>query len=193
MEELLFSKKIVACIRKLKDLPEALAHKNIDAIIALNGDINYLPSLIKRSREAGKLLLVHIDLFEGVGKDRPGLHFLTRLGLRGIVTTKSHLIKIGKEEGLLTVQRIFVVDSESLKTAIKVARQVQPHAIEVLPSSVPGYVISELQESLAIPILAGGLVKTEEDVHEALDKGISAISTSLRDLWNLNLLGNCKD
>nr|WP_027363958.1 glycerol-3-phosphate responsive antiterminator [Desulfotruncus alcoholivorax] len=187
MKELLLSRKIAACIRNWEDLTEALAHKNIETIFVLSGDINYLPNLIKKAQEAGKLLLVHLDLFEGIGKDRAGLHFLTRLGVRGIATTKSHLAKISREEGLLTVQRVFIMDSESLKTAIKVASQVQPHVIEVLPSTVPGYVIRELQESLRIPILAGGLVKTEEDVREALGKGISAISTSRRDLWNLDL------
>lgn len=184
---LTFNKKIAACIRGLEDLPEALKHPNIEIIFMLSGNLNYLPKLIKRAKEANKLLLVHIDLLEGIGKDRAGLHFLTRLGLSGIVSTKSNIIKLAREEGLLTVQRIFVVDSESLRTAIKVAGKVQPHAIEVLPSTVPAYVIKDLQQSLHIPILAGGLVKTETDVREALGKGISAISTSLRDLWNLNL------
>ncbi|WP_003544124.1 glycerol-3-phosphate responsive antiterminator [Desulfotomaculum nigrificans] len=124
----------------------------------------HLPNLIKRAKEANKLLLVHLDLFEGIGKDQAGLHSLTRMGLNGIVSTKAHIIKLAREEGLLTVQRIFVVDSESLKTAIKVAGKVQPHAIEVLPSTVPAYVIKEWQQSLRIPILASGLVKTEEDV-----------------------------
>ncbi|RYD07003.1 hypothetical protein N752_01540 [Desulforamulus aquiferis] len=72
---------------------------------------------------------------------------MARLGLTGIVTTKSNLIKFGRAEGMITVQRIFVVDSESLKTAIKVAKQIRPHAIEVLPSTIPAYVIQELQQS----------------------------------------------
>lgn len=98
------------------------------------------------------------------------------MGLSDIVSTKSNIIKLAREEGLLTVQRIFLVDSESFRTAVKVASKVQPHAIEVLPSMVPAYVIKELRQSLRIPILAGGLVKTEEDVREALGKGISAIT-----------------
>ncbi|MDO7785748.1 glycerol-3-phosphate responsive antiterminator [Desulforamulus aquiferis] len=185
--ENLLNKKIAACITRKEDFPEALSHPNIKVIFALKGSINYLPSLIKKSAEAGKFLIVHLDLFEGIGKDQEGIHFLARLGLTGIVTTKSNLIKFGRAEGMITVQRIFVVDSESLKTAIKVAKQIRPHAIEVLPSTIPAYVIQELQQSLNIPILAGGFVRTEADVHEALSKGVTAISTSLRKLWNLKL------
>lgn len=179
-------KNIGASIRRLEDIEEAVRHPNISAIFLLGGDINYLPTLSKRVQAANKVLLVHIDLMEGIGKDRAGIHLLKRMGVQGIVTTKSNLVKFAKDEGLWVVQRLFIVDSESLKTAIRVAGNVKPSAVEILPATVPQYVINEMKKGLGIPILGGGLLKTEEDVREGLDKGIDAISTSRRHLWNIN-------
>ncbi len=178
-------KRVAACIRRIEDLPEALNHPNIVNIILLGGDINYLPGIIRKAKSKGKRLFVHIDLLEGVGKDRAGVHLLAKLGLTGIVSTKPNLIKYAREEGMCTIQRLFIVDSESVKTGIKLAGSVKPHAVEILPATVPAYVVQELKEALGIPILAGGLLRNEEDAKEALSKGITTISTSLRKLWNL--------
>lgn len=185
LKKVMAGRKIGAAIRRVEDLEEAIRHPNISAIFLLGGDINYLPSMIKKVSTANKILLTHIDLVEGIGKDRAGLHLLKRMGLQGIVTTKSNLAKVAKEEGLLVVQRLFIVDSESIKTAIRVAGNIKPDAVEVLPATIPKYVILDMKKSLALPILGGGLLKTEEDVNEALDKGIDAITTSLRNLWNI--------
>jgi glycerol uptake operon antiterminator len=173
-----------AAVRRRSDLEEVVNHPNIGVIFLLGGDINYLPSMVKRVKTAEKLLLLHLDLFEGVGKDRAGIHLLKRLGVDGIVTTKANLAKYALEEGLLVIQRFFIVDSESIKTAIKVASSVKPTAIEIMPATVPQYVIAEMKTALGLPVLGGGLLRTEADVQEALDKGMDAISTSLRYLWN---------
>ncbi|MGB9804862.1 glycerol-3-phosphate responsive antiterminator [Desulfofundulus sp.] len=178
-------KKVIAAIRRMEDLPEALHHPNIETIILLGGDLNYLSSMIKKARAAGKTFLVHLDLLEGIGKDRAGVHLLARMNLDGIITTKSNLVKCALDEGMLAIQRFFMVDSESLKTAIKVAKNITPHAVEILPATVPAYVVEELKNALGVPVLAGGLLKNENDVREALSKGIVAISTSLRRLWDV--------
>ena len=178
-------KKVAACIRRVDDLPEALNHPNVANIILLGGNINLLPRQIKRAKAKKKVLLVHIDLLEGIGKDRAGVHLLAKLGLDGIVTTKPNLVKYAREEGMWAVQRLFIVDSESVKTGIKLAGTVKPHAVEILPATVPAYVVQELKNALGVPILAGGLLRNEEDAKKALSKGITTISTSLRMLWDL--------
>lgn len=141
--------------------------------------------MVKRVRAADKPLLVHIDLMEGIGKDRSGIHLLKRIGVSGIVTTKSSLVKYANEEEVFVIQRLFIVDSESIKTAIRVAGHVKPTAVEILPAIVPARIIKEIKNALALPVLGGGLLKTEDDVREALSKGMDAISTSLRHLWNI--------
>ncbi|MBM7855993.1 glycerol uptake operon antiterminator [Desulfohalotomaculum tongense] len=187
LEKIMKGKKIGAAIRRVADLPEALCHSNIGTIFLLGGDINYLPSMIKKVRAAEKVLLVHMDLIEGVGRDRAGMHLLKRLKIHGIVTTKTNLVKYAREEGLWVIQRFFIVDSESLKTAIKVAGNVKPTAVEILPATVPRYTIEEMKKALGVPVLGGGLLKTEEDVKQALAKGLDGISTSRRHLWNIDV------
>ncbi|MDO7787619.1 glycerol-3-phosphate responsive antiterminator [Desulforamulus aquiferis] len=185
LTKVMAGRKIGAAIRRVEDIQEAIGHRNINSIFLLGGDINYLPTIIKRVTAAKKVLLAHIDLVEGIGKDRAGLHLLKRMGLQGVVTTKSNLAKAAKEEELIVVQRLFIVDSESIKTAIRVADNIKPHAVEVLPATIPEYVIRDMKKSLGLPVLGGGLLKTESDVQEALEKGIDAITTSLRHLWNI--------
>lgn len=178
-------KRIGAAIRRIEDLAEAINHPNISTISLLGGDINHLPGLIKKVRAVNKVLLIHIDLVEGIGKDRAGIHLLKRMGTQGVVTTKSNLARVAKDEGLWVVQRLFIVDSESVKTAIKVANTIKPDAVEVLPATIPAYFIKEMKTAIGLSILGGGLLRTEDDVKEALGKGIDAITTSLRALWSV--------
>lgn len=185
LEKLMQGRKIGAAIRRIADLEEALRHPDIWTIFLLGGDINFLPAIVKKVRAANKLLLVHMDLVEGIGKDRAGIHLLTRFGVNGIVTTKSNLVKHANDEGVWIVQRLFIVDSESIKTAIRVVNNVKPNAVEILPATVPQYVIEDLKKALNLPVFGGGLLKTEADVKEAFKKGIDAISTSRRHLWNI--------
>lgn len=185
LEKIMVGKKIGGAIRRTEDLEEAVRHPNISTIFLLGGDINVLPAMVKKVRNVNKVLLVHIDLLEGVGKDRAGIHLLKRMGVPGVVTTKSKLVRFAIDEQLWVVQRLFIVDSESVKTATRIAGNVKPSAVEILPATVPRYVVSEMKKALGIPVLGGGLLKTEADVKEALDKKIDAISTSLRHLWDI--------
>ncbi len=184
-EKVMAEGKIGAAIRRHEDMEEAIRHPRIRTIFLLNGDINKLPSLVSRVNKAGKVFLVHVDLVEGIGKDAAGIHLLKRMGVAGVVTTKSNLVKYAKDEGLLVIQRLFIVDSESLKTGIRVANNVKPSAVEILPATIPTYVVNDTKKALNLPILGGGLLKTKQDVTEALEKGIDFISTSRRDLWEI--------
>ncbi len=186
LKTVMLEKKVGATIRRVEDLNEAINHPNIGAIFLLGADINLLPSIVKRVHNDKKFLLVHLDMLDGIGKDRAGIHLLARMGLRGLVTTKPTLVKFAKEEGMVVVQRLFVLDSESVKTGIKMASDVKPHAVEILPATVPSFVIDDIKEAMDIPVLGGGLLKTEEDERIALSKGIDAVSTSLRHLWDVD-------
>lgn len=186
LKTVMLEKKVGATIRRVEDLNEAIHHPNIGTIFLLGADINFLPSIIKKTHAANKVLLAHLDLLEGAGKDKAGIHLLARMGLRGLVTTKPNLVKVAREEGLVVIQRLFILDSESVKTGIKMASAIKPNAVEILPATIPQFVIKEMKDALGIPVLGGGLLRTEEDVRIAFSKGIDAVSTSLRHLWDMD-------
>ena len=83
------------------------------------------------------------------------------------------------------IQRMFLVDSESLRTGIRILKGFRPDAIEALPASTPASVLAELKEATDVPIMAGGLVRSADDVRQAVANGACAVSVSLRQLWNI--------
>ncbi|WP_368784322.1 glycerol-3-phosphate responsive antiterminator, partial [Acinetobacter baumannii] len=63
-------------------------------------------------------VFVHAERIGGMSQDKEGVAFLARcVKPDGIVTTRHSLIKQAKKQGLLTVQRFFLVDSDAM-TAI---------------------------------------------------------------------------
>jgi glycerol uptake operon antiterminator len=174
---------VVPAARTYDDLAHALARTAAPGIILLFGDINSLPGLLAEAKKHGKRLIVHLDLLDGVGKDRAGLKCLARLGVTAIITTKQQLVKTARDEGMIVVQRLFIVDSEALRTAVKILAQAKPDAVEILPASVPPWVFRDIISHSGLPLLAGGLVATRADVDAAIAAGVSAVSTSNRDLW----------
>lgn len=176
---------VIPACRTEEDFACALRSANSPSLIILFGDINTLPEITQRAEKVGKLLLIHLDLLNGVGRDRAGIVFLSRLGVRGLVTTKPQLGKMAQQEGMRVIQRMFLVDSESLRTGIHMLKGFRPDAIEALPASTPASVLAELKAATDVPILAGGLVRTRADVELAVANGACAVSTSQRELWNL--------
>lgn len=177
--------KVIPACRTEAELAAALRLPQAPSLIILFGDINTLPDILHRAAEAGKLLLVHLDFLDGVGRDKAGMVFLAKLGVKGLITTKPQLGKMARQEGMRVIQRMFLVDSESLRTGIQILKGFRPDAIEVLPAFTPVSVLAELKAATDVPILAGGLVRSPEDVQQAVANGACAVSTSRRDLWNL--------
>jgi glycerol uptake operon antiterminator len=186
--EALSRSPIVPAVKHPEDLGEVLKIPWVSVIILLGGDINSLEDKLKVRRQyPEKCLLAHIDLISGIGKDESGIRYLKRLGFEGIVSVKRQLLGYAKEHSLVTVHRLFLVDSESIRTGLKVIRQMSPDAIEIMPATIPKFAIDALHEATALSILGGGLLRTEEDVHKALANGLTAVTSSRRDLWNLRL------
>ena len=74
-------------------------------IFYLSANLLTLRQKIEQAHRAGKIIMVHLDLAEGIGRDRTGLRFVASCGADGILSTKGQLIRFGKEIGLFTVQR----------------------------------------------------------------------------------------
>jgi glycerol uptake operon antiterminator len=188
--EYLANGPVIPAARSMEDFKVALTHTVSPSVILLIGDINMLPILVSQANDYQKHIILHLDLFDGIGKDKAGIKFLVRLGIHAIITTKSHLCRFARDEGMIVVQRLFLMDSDSLRTGLNLVRNSKPDAIEILPGSVSASVVEELSRETGLPILAGGLIRTKEDVNNAIERGISAVSTSRRDLWDDIMVNN---
>ncbi|WP_378950351.1 glycerol-3-phosphate responsive antiterminator [Pelosinus sp. sgz500959] len=175
---------IIPAARSMEVFKAALTHTIVPSVVLLFGDINSLPTLIAQAKEHKKRIILHLDLFDGIGKDKAGIRFLARMGISAIITTKSHLCRFARDEGMIVIQRLFLMDSDSLRTGLSLVRNFKPDAIEILPGTVPTNVVQELIRETGLPILAGGLIRTREDVDHAIERGISAISSSRQELWD---------
>jgi len=180
--------RIVPAVKHADDLAEALNIPGISVVFLLGGDIETLEQSLKvAAKYSQKYVLAHVDLLDGIGKDAAGIRFLKKMGLAGVVSVKAQLLGYAKENDMLAVQRLFLVDSESIRTGLRVIKKVTPDAIEILPATVPRFAIEEFRKVTNLSILGGGLLRTEADVLAALDNGLTAVTASRRNIWNMRL------
>lgn len=173
--------KVIAAVRSPEDFDAALDTK-VGLVFDLTASILEIAERARRAHEAGKKLLIHMDLAEGIGKDAMGMAFARSQGVDGIISTRGGMIKPAKEAGLLTVQRFFMVDSQSVKTALEALRNTRADMVEIMPGLLPK-VIEEMTAMTEIPVIAGGLLETREELIGALKAGAAAVSTGKWELW----------
>lgn len=150
-------------------------------IFYLSADLLTIKEKVAAAHKADKLLMVHMDLAEGVGKDRTGVAYLAKCGTDGIISTKSNLIRYAKEQGLVAIQRCFALDSRGLESIAESLRNTAPHLVEIMPGVIPKAIAKFAKQS--VPVIAGGLLQTKAEVMEALDAGATAVSTGCKELW----------
>lgn len=155
----------------------------VEVIFFLKENIMTVKRHIDEAHSHGKRLLVHIDLADGIGKDDAGIDYLAALEVDGIISTRGQLIRYAKEKGLVTVQRFFALDSQGIGSIQNMLESTTPDFIEVMPG-----VVDKVIERFArgnIPVIAGGLIETKQEVTTALSCGAFAVSTGTSELWYL--------
>jgi len=183
LEKYLKVHPIIASIRNDIDFKYALNSK-VAVLFILHGDIFNLPRIMKECKEHNKLVFLDIDLIKGIGRDKEGIIYLAKKELcNGIVTTKSNLINIAKKEGLIAVQRLFLLDSAALKTGEQLLKNNQPDAVEILPGIAAPYFIEHIYKDLLCPVIAGGLISDKSEIEKLFQRGVLAVSTSRKELW----------
>ncbi len=178
---------VIAAFRE----PEKLciqALEKVGILLILGGSIFDLPEVVETARKHGKLVFVDIDLLKGIGKDPAGVRYLAKESrVHGIITTHGYLIKSAKEEGLFSIQRIFVLDSESLSGSLNAIKKSNPDAVDVLPGIILPKIIRKIRIKTSVPLIAGGLINEEEDIREILAAGAVGISTTDQRLFNFSV------
>src|SRR5690625_350518 len=173
---------IIPAIRQVKHFEKALSSPH-EWIVLLETRLGQLRSLVDYARREKKKVLIHIDLIQGLKADEYGVEYLVReIKPDGILSTRGSVIELVKKHKILAIQRLFLLDSLSLDSNLKLSSRYKADYIEVLPGKMPE-VIREIHGTVNIPIIAGGLIKNKQDVEEARQAGAIAISTSSVDLW----------
>ncbi|RAK07426.1 glycerol uptake operon antiterminator [Halanaerobium saccharolyticum] len=182
---------IIPAIRDIKDLSKAMSVKDSVLIFLLTGSIFDLEKSMKLAHDNDKILMVNIDLVNGIAHDREGIRYLAENDLcDGIISTKGYLIKEAAKYNLMTIQRVFLLDSASLISAEKSLNSQTVDAVEILPGIAAPYFIERQKKSrYDFPVIAGGLIHNKTEVESLKEKGIFAVSTSDHQLWNYNLKG----
>jgi len=180
-------KPVIAGLRDLSEIDDAL-EAGCQVIFALGGDVFQLQTVSEKCARASALLFIHADLMKGIAVDEAGLRFISGLMyISGILTTRSYLVRAAKEAGLLTIMRLFCLDTEALQTGIQACGKCQPHAVEVLPGLVAPKILPRLPQGGFPPLIAGGLISTIDEARATLVPGIAGLSSSNRELWYSNV------
>jgi len=138
---------------------------------------------VAQTRRAGKLAFIHLDMLQGLSRDSYGMQYVAQqVHPDGIISTRANLMGGARVHGLITIQRTFLLDSQSVSTGIELVKEARPDILEVLPGIVPSEV-QEIVRKITIPLITGGLIKTRAQCHAALRAGATGISTSHQDLW----------
>ncbi|MEG0764858.1 MAG: glycerol-3-phosphate responsive antiterminator [Pseudoflavonifractor sp.] len=182
--EALYDGPVIASVKDDEGLADALLSQ-CRVIFLLYGNVITIADLVARVKDAGKLVLVHLDLVDGLALRDISVEFIARHTLAdGIITTKPQLARRAKALGLIALQRFFLLDSLALQNVHKQLEQDCCDLIEVLPGIMPK-VIRALAATTGKPIIAGGLIADKEDVTSALSAGAIAVSSTNREIWFL--------
>lgn len=178
--------QIIASIKDQKDIQKAI-NSSANIAFLLTGDISTVENYIKQLREAGMYIFIHLDFMEGLSNTRSAIKYIADVWKpTGIISTKINMIKFAREEGLITIQRIFLIDRSAVQKGIEMVKSCKPDAVEVLPGLMPK-VVDQLSLQLKLPLIVGGLIQEKEDILLALEAGALAVSSGDPRMWNFNL------
>jgi glycerol uptake operon antiterminator len=173
---------ILPAVRKMKDI-EKLMRLSYEYIVLLDSHISQIKPVLEMAEAHRKQVLLHVDLIEGLKNDEYAAEFLCQvMQPAGLISTRASVITKTKQNGLLAIQRLFLLDTGALEKSYALLERTKPDYIEVLPGVMP-HIIAEVHARTGIPIFAGGLIRTVNDVEQALAAGASAVTTSRSELW----------
>jgi glycerol uptake operon antiterminator len=156
-------------------------------LFVLRGNGLELGPVVNRVHQAGKMIAVHLDLVAGLRDDPVGVDWLARFGVDAIITSRGRLIPLIRQAGVVAIERLLLSRRSHLDAAVTALSRSNPDIVEVLPGVIlPS--IAPMIPRFAVPVLAGGFVRTPADVRAILAAGAVGVTTSSRALWEFDAL-----
>ena len=183
--DLIEASPVIAAVKDMEGLKACCEAEDVKVVFVLFGDICNIGSIVKRINQAGKVVMVHIDLITGLSSKEIAVDFIkNNTEVYGIISTKPSMIKRAKELSLYTMLRVFILDSMAFENIEKQVNMVRPDMIEILPGLMPK-IIRRVSRLVKVPVIAGGLISEKEDVMAALLAGAISVSSTNQDVWKL--------
>lgn len=177
--------QVIATVKRQEDMDKAIKSK-ANIVFLLTGNLLNMKEYINILQQADKKVFLHLDFIDGLGYRKSAIEFIAKKWKPdGIITTKLNVIKYANEEGLATIQRLFLIDTGAIESGVKMIHNCKPDAVEILPGLMPS-VIDKLTKKIKQPIIVGGLFSEKEEIVAALESGALAASSSNPDLWNFD-------
>ncbi|WP_243291888.1 glycerol-3-phosphate responsive antiterminator [Bacillus sp. FJAT-47783] len=173
---------VLPALRSMKQFDRFLKSDYAYGVL-LDSHLGQLKGLVNEAKSKKKKLFIHVDLIQGLKHDEYATEFLCQeIKPDGLISTRSSVIAKAKQKKVYAIQRIFLLDTGALEKSLALIKKYEPDFIEVMPGIIPS-LIDEIKEKTGIPIFAGGLIRSKEDVVNALNAGATAVTTSREDLW----------
>ncbi|MFB5266872.1 glycerol-3-phosphate responsive antiterminator [Paenibacillus enshidis] len=178
-----YGQQILPAAKNMKQF-ESILESSYKYGVFLDTHVAQLRTLYQMARSKEKNMLLHADLVQGLKNDEYAAQYLCQeIKPFGIISTRASVITTAKKKGILAIQRLFMLDTIALEKSYTLVEKTQPDFIEVLPGVMP-HMIVEVNERTGIPILAGGLIRSVEEVEMALAAGATAVTTSNKGLFD---------
>ena len=174
-------------IKDGKDLRECLKEEYSDnkVVFVLYGNIETIPTIVKKLKDKDKIVFVHENLVEGLSSSHFSPSFIKKYtDADGITTLRAQNAYEARKIGLCTVFRFFLLDSLSYESVKDTIKTTSSDLLEVLPGIMPK-MIGEISKRYPTPLVAGGLIRDKSDVVDALNAGAIAVSSSNYAVWKM--------
>ncbi|GEK35293.1 glycerol-3-phosphate responsive antiterminator [Kurthia sibirica] len=176
------NQQIIPAAKTISQVDKAFASP-YEYIVLLEVHISQLMPIKREADRVGKKMIIHADLIHGLKTDNFAADFLcNEIKPAGIISTRSNMILKAKKNGIIAIQRIFLIDTIALEKSYSLIEKTAPDYIELLPGVIPN-MIAEVYERTNIPVITGGLIREKSEIRDALAAGAIAITTSDKNLW----------
>lgn len=179
--------QIIPSVNEIKYLKKAIESNN--SCLQLTGaHIGNLQQLTNKCHEAGKTVIVNHELVDGLGKDKIAFQMLKKLyhvdGIIGSSITKLHMMK---GLNVKVIYRITLMDSISVKNALRTINEVKFDAIELRPYYHAIEFLPVFKKAWEGDYYVAGFVNTEEKLRKCQEAGFVGAMTSTVDLWGITI------
>jgi glycerol uptake operon antiterminator len=176
--------KVIPVVENRVQFAQALEHSRCKAVFLRRGNVFDFTTLMDTAHRRGYTVFANVDQIDGIYPDSAGLSFLMKhLHITGIVSNHPKILSLGKDTGLETIQRLFVVDSTGLETALESVDTYSIDLLDISPALVIPALSTDLLKALPLPFIGSGLISTTQQVETILHAGASAVTVIRPELW----------